>query len=599
MVDEREDLILSDDGEFSLENNEREKTPANEQPLKFTGLESIAEEDDSFIAISDPSPGGAAAQPEESEELTFTDDIEPAPPTEAFVTEEVVAREIAEPEAVGSPSMEAAGAGGIAEPEAAGSPSMEAAGAGEIAEPEAAGSPSMEAQPSMETAGVEGIVANADERPEEPEGLMLSNDIDGEFEGWEDEEAADSEQESIETYKDDGVSLPDIEDSGSSQSYAASEQESVFNAAVEPRILFKAMQPQSDLIKNKKSYFWAIDVGSHTIKVVGLKEKRKGPELVFLSLVEILPGYSLPQQEKSYQHAIINALNVAINGIKKWQKGAGFVSSIGSNAAVVRQVQYPVAVKDKLLSAIQWEVRKFIPYEPEEVVVDAQILESGEKKMDVLLAAVPKENLRQHQTILSGGGLTSKTVDADSIALTNAMMTQINLQPQETVLMIDVGAKTTLLNMFQKGGLFFSRSLSIAGDRFTQVISSELRKGFSEAEAIKRGESGGGNGYNPERIADLLIPSYKQLYSEIQKSIMFYNKQTDVKDFHYLFLSGGGANLPGLREFLSDKLGKEIALLSPVAGLLVDEKNITKEILVRFGPQLALAIGLAYRTRVE
>lgn len=583
MVDEREDLILSDDGEFSLDNDEQKKTPANEQPLKFTGLESIAEGDESFIAISDPSPEGGAAQPEEPEELTFTDDIEPAPSPEAFVAEEIVAREVEEPQAAGAPSMEA-------------EPSQEAAGAGEIEEPEAAGSPSMEAEPSQEAAGVEGIVANADE---DPEGLMLSNDIDGEFEGWEDEESADTEQESIESYKDDGVSLPDIEDSGASQSYAAPEQESVFNAAVEPRILFKGIQPQGDLIKNKKSYFWAIDIGSHTIKVIGLKEKRKGPELVFLSLVEILPGYSLPQQEKSYQHAIINALNVAINGIKKWQKGGEFVSSIGSNAAVVRQVQYPVAVKDKLLSAIQWEVRKFIPYEPEEVVVDAQILESGEKKMDVLLAAVPKENLRQHQTILSGGGLTSKTVDADSIALTNAMMTQINLQPQETVLMIDIGAKTTLLNMFQMGGLFFSRSLSIAGNRFTQVISSELRKGFSEAEAIKRGESGGGDGYNPERIADLLIPSYKQLYSEIQKSIMFYNKQTGVKDFHYLFLSGGGANLPGLREFLSDKLGKEIALLSPVAGLLVDEKNITKETLVRFGPQIALAIGLACRMRLE
>jgi type IV pilus assembly protein PilM len=312
--------------------------------------------------------------------------------------------------------------------------------------------------------------------------------------------------------------------------------------------------------------------------------------------VEVLPGYPLPEQEKSYQHAFINALNMAIKGIKKSQKG-DFVSSIGSSLAVVRQVQYPVAVKDKLLSAIQWEVRKFIPYEPEEVVVDAQILVSGDTKMDVLLAAVPKEHLKHHQTVLSGGGLTSQTVDADSIALMNAMMTQINLQPQETVLMIDVGAKTTLLNMFQMGGLFFSRSLSIAGNRFTQVIGSELKKEFSEAEAIKRGESGGGNGYNPERVADILTPSYKQLYSEIQKSIMFYNKQTGVKDFHYLFLSGGGANLPGLKEFLSGKLGKNIALLSPVAGLEVDEKNITKESLAQFGPQIALAVGLAFRTR--
>jgi type IV pilus assembly protein PilM len=242
-------------------------------------------------------------------------------------------------------------------------------------------------------------------------------------------------------------------------------------------------------------------------------------------------------------------------------------------------------------------VRKFIPYEPDEVVVDAQILATGEKKMEVLLAAVPKEHLKHHQDVLTEAGLTSTVMDTDPVGLANALMTQIDLQDRETALLIDIGAKTTVLNMFQMGGLFFTRSLSIAGDRFTRDISSRIKKDFAEAEAVKRGETVEGVQMTPQKLSEILTPSYKQLYSEIQKSIIFYSKQTGVKDFNYLFLSGGGAELAGLKDFLSGKLGKNIDLLSPVTGLEVDGKKISKETLSQFAPQIALAIGLALRMK--
>ena len=67
------------------------------------------------------------------------------------------------------------------------------------------------------------------------------------------------------------------------------------------------------------------------------------------------------------------------------------------------------------------------------------------------------------------------------------------------------------------------RPLSIAGDRFTQDISLYLKKDFSEAECVKRGERIEGVKMTPEKLSQVLTPSYKQLYSEIQKSIIFYS----------------------------------------------------------------------------
>ena len=456
--------------------------------------------------------------------------------------------------------------------------------------PESAETDSKSEEPLFVSNAEEGHSESADTKKNEEENLseniQLSNDTPS--------EPSDNIAAGIERLGNEEAPPENRQEKPPQPYTAPPKDEPVFTADVQPRVLFKASIPQKGLLDWSKQYFWAVDIGTHTIKVIGLKRKKKGLELIYLSLVEIIPGYKLPQQEKSYRKAIVSALDMAVNGIKQRQK-EGFISSIGANLSVVRQVQYPLAVKDKLLAAIQWEVRKFIPYEPDEVVVDAQILVSGEKKMDVLLAAVPKEHLKSHQEILTGVGLTSTTVDTDSIALTNALMTQVDLQEKETALLIDIGAKTTILNMFQMGGLFFTRPLSIAGDRFTQDISLHLKKDFSEAECVKRGERIEGVKMTPEELSQVLTPSYKQLYSEIQKSIIFYSKQTGIKDFHYLFLSGGGANLPGLKEFLSKRLGKNIALLSPITGLEVNEKNINKEELIQFGPQIALVLGLALR----
>lgn len=367
-----------------------------------------------------------------------------------------------------------------------------------------------------------------------------------------------------------------------------------------PRALFTGLVPQKGFFTRKDKYLWGIDLGSHTIKIVGLKEKSNGHKLIFLSLVEIIPGYPLPNHEKSYRNAVLVALAKAMEGMEEWQKEE-FVSSIGSNVAVVRQIQYPTAVKEKLLSALQWETRKYIPYEPEEVIVDAQILYTREelKKMDVLLSAVPKKDLGYHKKLLNEAGLNPVIVDTDAMALMNALMAQITLNEEDTVLLIDIGARITIVNMFQKKGLFFTRSLSIAGDRFTRNISSRLKVDFAQAEALKRGEPVVGIESSPKKIFEILKPSFGQLFSEIQKSIVFYNKQTNIKKFHYLFLSGGGVNLPGLKEYISKILGKEISLLSPIADLEVDGVNITKEALAQYGPQIALSIGLALRNKED
>jgi hypothetical protein len=283
MADKKEDLILPDDGESPQEPDKLEGAPENkpaadEQSPEFTGLESISEGEDSLTAISEPSPEADLAEKNEAEEAAEPGDAEPSFLDDEQSPELAASEEAAEPGDAVPSSLD-----DEQPPELAVAEEAEE----EASEPGDAVPSFLDDEQPPELAAAEEAEEEA-EQPEESEEIVFTNDIADELEDWGEEESAASGEEDLEGFGDDGLSLPDLEEQAameSAESYTAPEKEPVFEATVEPRVLFKGILPQKGLLDSRKKYFWAIDIGSHTIKVIGLKQKRKGVELAFLSLV--------------------------------------------------------------------------------------------------------------------------------------------------------------------------------------------------------------------------------------------------------------------------------------------------------------------------
>jgi type IV pilus assembly protein PilM len=361
-----------------------------------------------------------------------------------------------------------------------------------------------------------------------------------------------------------------------------------------PEVVFRQEIPR----KIWGKYFWGLDIGCHTIKLVGLQKKFQGLKLVFLCMVEISPQKELLKGGEN-QDVIATAVMKVLEGLDLERNS--IISAIGSSAVVIRQIQYPASARQKMLSALHWETRKYIPFKPDEVVVDAQILEeAGESgKMEVLLTAVPKDQLDAHLKLLDQAGVKPITVDAGQLATINTFLAHDNLQSGETVVLLDMGAGASYLTIYSTQGPFFALSLSVGGNRFTREIQSRCQLGYAEAESLKcRGES-----YRDQYLdSDIYYPlhealqnTYELLISEIRQSLVYYNKQTGINKFDRLILTGGSALLPELPEYLSRKLGIMVQVLDPTKNFEVDPNSFDLDQVKKIAPQLTLAVGLALR----
>jgi Tfp pilus assembly PilM family ATPase len=80
---------------------------------------------------------------------------------------------------------------------------------------------------------------------------------------------------------------------------------------------------------------------------------------------------------------------------------------------------------------------------------------------------------------------------------------------------------------------------------------------------------------------------------EVRRGVEFYKNRTlSISPSDYL-LSGDGALLPGLEEYVSKSLGVHASVANPWRNISVENKF--KDIVEKSGPSYSIAIGLALK----
>ena len=150
--------------------------------------------------------------------------------------------------------------------------------------------------------------------------------------------------------------------------------------------------------------------------------------------------------------------------------------------------------------------------------------------------------------------------------------------------LIDIGAAKTSINIVKDNRLEFTREITTAGNAFTAVIEEGgTLEGavldFAGAEEIKKeygipGEEDveAAKGHVPlKNISFAMRPVLERLLNEINRSFEYYKSQiTEEETIKQIFISGGGAGLKGLKEYLADQLDTRVELLSLFEGMASD-----------------------------
>lgn len=233
-----------------------------------------------------------------------------------------------------------------------------------------------------------------------------------------------------------------------------------------------------------------IDIGSSLIKVVEAKPGSGGVTITALGVAPT-PRGSIDNEVIVDPQAVGGAIRqlLAESGISSKQS----VSSVsGQSSVVVRIIEVPKMTKQELAETMKWEVERHVPFAASEVLMDFQPVERptsspDDQNMEVLLAVAQQEVVNGHVEALLAAGLEPIVIDVEPLAACRSLIdVSTDGAREQAIAIINIGAATTELGVYQSGLLAFPRTLPIAGDTITRALSDGLGISIQQAERLKR-----------------------------------------------------------------------------------------------------------------
>ncbi|MBC8120333.1 MAG: type IV pilus assembly protein PilM [Gemmatimonadaceae bacterium] len=280
-------------------------------------------------------------------------------------------------------------------------------------------------------------------------------------------------------------------------------------------------------------------------------------------------------------------------------------TAISAREAVIRLIRLPADLQaDELREVVlNQEAELQIPYPREEAYVDYQPLETkvdadGVRRQEVLLVAAQHEVVNSYVEAIRKADLIPKTVDIASFALIRILRNQLlQYPPTEAVALILVQAEGTVISILINGVPEFSRYVPLGTWMFREVLSRALDLPPSQTMSLLANLAppldSAGSTENPSfsgRGIAALRRVLGDLAEEIQRSLDFYLSQMDVLPVTRLLLSGSGANINQLDQFLAQRLTLPISRVDPLEALDLSADGISDQ--ARSGAGVALGLGL-------
>lgn len=276
--------------------------------------------------------------------------------------------------------------------------------------------------------------------------------------------------------------------------------------------------------------------------------------------------------------------------------------ALPAQSVFARFVKLPPLGKEKLDKIISFEAQQNVPFPLDEVVWDYQLVGGGlGEQIQVVLVAIKVDLLEQINAAVEGTGLQTSIVDIAPMALYNAFRYSYP-GVGDCSLLLDIGARTTNI-LFIEPGKFFLRSIPLAGSAITTAIAREFNESFAAAETRKKQDgfvSLGGAYAEPSdpnvgRVSKIARSTMTRLHAELMRSITHYRAQQQGNRPARIFLCGGAAGMPYMREFFHEKFQVPVEFFNPLQNVTVAESAPTQDV-ARSAHLFGELVGLALRS---
>ncbi len=332
---------------------------------------------------------------------------------------------------------------------------------------------------------------------------------------------------------------------------------------------------------SKKKSILGVDIGTANIKIAQITHGEK----------TVLDTYGIVNTEyqlggKNDKLAVEQMAGILQTLMQKAGVTANRCVISFPNSSVFTSVfQLPKMKESELGPAVEYEAKKYVPLALSEVdlswttIGDASIPADSLK---ILLTAVPKQITANYKKVFNLAGLDPEVGEIEALALIRSLIGNVPIN----CVIIDIGARSTGLNIIENGFLRLSRNLNIGGDTITDKIAQALNISVFRAEQFKKDFGVSQSAFIPDTIRPIL----NIIKNEVKQLLTIYESQ-NIK-VEKILLVGGGTNMPGILDFFGD-LKVKVELGDPLRSVAYSQS--LEPVLKRYALSLPIAIGLSLR----
>lgn len=310
---------------------------------------------------------------------------------------------------------------------------------------------------------------------------------------------------------------------------------------------------------------FGMDIGHGSLKVMQLEEfdaKNTTPPRV--------KGYGFTTFDKSAQSdgVIIEPEVIAKAAHELFKSNlVGDISTrrvalaIPAYRTFTRLLQLPVMKSSAdLKEAVELEAEQYISVALDDLYLDYELVGQDKENMEIFVVAVPRDIVDSYLELAEVIGLEPVMIEPTSIS--SGRLFSLVDSSDVPAFIIDFGSLSCDISIYDQHTLV-TGTVEGGGVNFTNAIRDTLGVSAEEAGLIKS-RYGLGASKRQAEIKQALEPTLEQIVKEIRRVLRYYEERYgEKKPINQIITLGGGANMAGLSEYLTQALRMAVRHVDP------------------------------------
>ena len=335
-----------------------------------------------------------------------------------------------------------------------------------------------------------------------------------------------------------------------------------------------------------------LDIGASSVKLVKLDHSKNGYAVSAIGVRELPPDVIVADEIKDREALIFNIQSLIDQTDPKIRD---VVVSISGHGVITDRFTIDKKMGTEAEQAILFETEQRAPFDIDDVNLDYHVVKVDDdiNKMDVLLVAARKEVLQSYIELVEDCGLRPAIVDDDALAIYNAYANNYEVDPSKITALVNIGYDVTNITYLIDGIFQSTRDVSSGAREIYNAIQKEFRLNPELTGKAIKGEMG--DSVDQDMLKATIISATDELISGIELAFSYFKSQTKTESIDWIILSGGGALIPYLPEFLQSKMNIPLEIANPLRNVDYDPELFQYLQPEKIAPLLTVSVGLAMR----